>query len=191
MASNAMKRKNKDEVVELDCDFQKAYENANHAFLEQLINVFGFPFGIQMLITEMMARWKIHLSYGVKKDVGEVRLENGVIQGDAFSPLLIVLMIDPIIKIIKKNLENKVQILNYMDDLKVSTSSIPTAQTIHFTVKKYAPSVGMLINAKKSAIQLRIATPLPESLQEIPRLDEITYKYLEFEIKRGEVDMRK
>ena len=48
----------------------------------------------------------------------------------------------------------------------------------------------MVINAKKNAIQLSIETPLPESLQEIPRLEEITYKYLGFEMKRGEVDRR-
>ena len=56
-----------------------------------------------MLIIEMMARWKVGLSYG-SKTVGEVRLENGIIQGDAFSPLLFVLMIDPIIKIMKRTL---------------------------------------------------------------------------------------
>ena len=49
----------------------------------------------------MMARWKIRLSYGAKREVGEIRLENGIIQGDAFSPLLFVLMIDPLIKILK------------------------------------------------------------------------------------------
>ena len=52
----------------------------------------------------MMSRWKIRLSYGAKKDVGQVRLTNGIIQGDAFSPLLFVLMIDPLIKIIRKPL---------------------------------------------------------------------------------------
>ena len=56
----------KKDVVELYYDFQKAYDNVNHAFLEQLLFVYGFPLGIQMLITEMMARWKIHLSYGAK-----------------------------------------------------------------------------------------------------------------------------
>ena len=45
----------------------------------------------------------------------------------------------------------------------------------------------MVTNNKKSAIQLNVETPQPESLQEIPRMDETTYKYLEFEMK-GEVD---
>ena len=48
----------------------------------------------------------------------------------------------------------------------------------------------MVINTKKSAIQLNIETPLPQSLQEIPRLDETSYKYLGFEMKKGEIDRK-
>ena len=150
--------------------------------------MYGFPIGVQSLIIEMMARWKIRLSYGAKKDVGEVRLTNGIIQGDAFSPLLFVLMIDPLIKIIEKRFGEQTEVLYYMDDLKASTDNIEKARIIHGIVKKYAASVGMVINNKKSAIQLNVETPLPESLQEIPRLDETTYKYLGFEMKKGEVE---
>ena len=46
----------------------------------------------------------------------------------------------------------------------------------------------MVINNKKSAIQLNIETPIPQSLQDIPRLDETSYKYLGFEMKKGEVE---
>ena len=69
IASNLTKKKEKREVVELYYDFQKAYDNVNHAFLEKLLEVYGFPPGIQMLIVEMMARWKLSLSYGPKKEV--------------------------------------------------------------------------------------------------------------------------
>ena len=48
----------------------------------------------------------------------------------------------------------------------------------------------MVINAKKSAIQLNIETPLPKSLQEIPRMDETTYKYLGFQMKKGDVEAK-
>ena len=86
LASNAIKKNAKEVVVELYYDFQKAYDNVNHHFLDELMEVYGFPLGIQCLIIEMMTRWKIRLSYGAKKEVGEVRLTNGIIQGDAFSP---------------------------------------------------------------------------------------------------------
>ena len=77
-----------------------------------------------------------------------------------------------------------------MDDLKASMTSIRTAEKIHETVKRYASSVGMVVNKKKSAIQLNVETPLPESIQEIPRMDEETCRYLGFEMKKGEVDMK-
>ena len=136
LASNLMKKKDKNEVVELYYDFQKANDNVNHGFLERLLKVYGFPPGIQMLIIEMMNRWKIRLSYGTRKEVGEVKLENGIIQGDAFSPLLFVLMIDPLIKIMKNRVGDRVQVLNYIDDLKASTTNVETAQRIHGIVKE-------------------------------------------------------
>ena len=125
----------------------------------------------------MMARWKIRLSYGAKKEVGEVRLTNGIIQGDAFSPLLFVLTIDPLIKALKTRLGGRVEVLYFMDDLKASTDTIGRACTIHKIVKQYAKSVGTVINNRKSAIQMNIETPLPESLQEIPRLDDRTFAF--------------
>ena len=45
----------------------------------------------------------------------------------------------------------------------------------------------MVINNKKSAIQFSVETPLPQSLQEIPWMDETTYKYIRLEMKKGEV----
>ena len=66
LAANVMKRKEKNDIVELYYDFQKAYDNVNHAFLQELFDVYGFPLGTQMLIVEMMARWKIRLSHRAK-----------------------------------------------------------------------------------------------------------------------------
>ena len=64
-----------------------------------------------MIIIEMMAWWKIRLSYGEKREVGEVGLENVIIQGDAFSPLLFVFMIDPLIKILNRKVGEDAEIL--------------------------------------------------------------------------------
>ena len=35
---------------------------------------------------------------------------------------------------------------------------------------------------------MKVEAPLPESLQDIPKFDETTYRYLWFEMKTGEVD---
>ena len=73
-----MMKKDKKEAIELYYDFQKAYDNVNHSYLDELMEVYGFPLDIQCLIVEMMVMWKIRLSYGAKKEVGEVRLTNGI-----------------------------------------------------------------------------------------------------------------
>ena len=49
--------------MELYYDFQKAHDNVNHAFQEELLEVYKFPLGVQMLIIQMMNRWKIYLSH--------------------------------------------------------------------------------------------------------------------------------
>ena len=184
---NVAKKREEKEIVELYYDFQKAYDNVNHSFLEKLLNVYGFPPGVRMLIIEMMARWKIGLSYGAKKGVGEVRLANGIIPGDVLSPPLFVLMIDPLINMMKSRLSDRVKVLYYMDDLKASVSSVKIVHNVRVIVKRYANAVGMVINEYKSSIQLSFETPLPESLKDNTRLDETTYKYLGFEMKKGEV----
>ena len=42
--------------------------------------------------------------------------------------------------------------------------------------------------SKISLIPMIVEIPLPEYLQDIPRLDETTYRYLGFEMKKGEVE---
>ena len=64
------------------------------------------------------------------------------------------------------------------------------AQTVYEIVEKYADAVGIVINNKKSAILLNVETPLQQSLQEIPRIDDTTNKYLGFEMKKGETAMK-
>ena len=129
-------------------DFQKAYDNVNHAFLEEFPDAHGFPFGVQSIIVEMMASWRIRLSYGPKKEVGKVRLENGIIQGDASSPLLFLLMIDPLMKVLKRGCGDDAEILYFMDDLKASCDGLEKAIQVHETVKRYDAYVGMVVNKK-------------------------------------------
>ena len=98
---------------------------------------------------------------GRKEDVGEVRLTNSIIQGDAFSPLLFVLMIDPLIKIMKKRrVGEDAEILDYMDDLKSSMTDVHFAQTVHGVVKGHEDSDGMVINDTKCKIQHNVEKPL-------------------------------
>ena len=106
----------------------------------------------------MTARWKIRLSYGAKKEVGEVRLENCIIHRDAFSPLLFVLMIDPLIKIMNKNRWIHVEILSYWSSQNTrpfvsenTTPRIKIYDTAFQFSKSTSPVVSLTHNAFKEA----------------------------------------
>ena len=100
--------------------------------------------------------------------------------GRCLLPLLFVLIIYHLIEILK-TFEDPAEILYYMDDLKVSREGLERAMQVNETVKQYAQSFWMGIDIKKSAIQLNTEIPT-QSLQNIPQLDEVTYKYLGFEM---------
>ena len=43
LAFNLSRKKEKKDVVELYYDFQKAYDDVNHSFLDEIMEVYGFP----------------------------------------------------------------------------------------------------------------------------------------------------
>ena len=143
--------------------------------------MYGLPIGVQMLIIEMMTHWKIRLSYGEKKEVGEVRLENGIIQGDAFSHLLFILMIDPLIKILKKSVGDETEVLNSMDDMKASTSSIERHKQ-SMSPRSDMHSLLELSSTRRAPSSSQSRRP-STSLSRTSKMDETTYKYLGFEMK--------
>ena len=69
--------------------------------------------------------------------------------------------IDPLIGVIKKRIDDREEVLDFMNDLKASETDIRITQTDHVIVKKYFSLAEMNINLKKSAIQLNIRIPHP------------------------------
>ena len=90
-------------------------------------------------------------------------------------------MIDPLIKIIKRSLGDRVEVRYFMDDLKASTTNIEAAQAVHETVK-FAACVVMVVNNKKNTIKLNAETPTP-CLSGAYRGLMIRRRYLGFEMK--------
>ena len=61
--TNTLRKKGRADMIELYYDFQKAYDNVNLDYLVELMDVYGFPIGVQSLTIEMSMLWKISLSY--------------------------------------------------------------------------------------------------------------------------------
>ena len=94
------------------------------------------------------------------------------------------MIIEPFIKVLREGVDERPERLYSINDLNASSMKTDTTQTIHQLAKKFTAAVGMVIKNKKSDIKLSIETPLPNSLQDIPRIDETTYKYFGYETIR-------
>ena len=74
-----------------------------------------------------MKTWRVELTAGGKSLV-EAKIQRGIFQGDAFSPLLFIIAMMPLNHILRKcttgyklsRLQEKINHLMYMDDLKLS-----------------------------------------------------------------------
>ena len=148
-------------------DFQKAYDNVNHNHLLKLLDIYGFPRDIQDFLTNMVMKMKVELRYDKSHPVGKVRLENGNIQGDALSPLLFVLTVDPLIKMLKKKHGENIEMMHYRDDLKIRINNIETRKEVYEKIKRMRRGTGMVLNIKKSGIDVEEENHT-EELQELP-----------------------
>ena len=95
-------------------------------------------------------------------NIGKIKINNGILQGDTMSPLLFILSIDPIlneidniikgIEIKKDNKNIKINKLVYMDDLKIFINENENAAEIDNKIINLYKNIGMKINESKSGI---------------------------------------
>ena len=97
----------------------------------------------------------IKLNYG-KEYISDIKLRNGILQGDTMSPLLFIIALDPIIKEIDRNMigirvnkDTYIKKLVYMDDLKVYVNEKESPKLIDDKIIALYKSIGMKINSKK------------------------------------------
>lgn len=111
-------------------DYVKAYDSVPHSWIEESLHLYKIdPTAIRFILS-LMKKWRTrmvlpHANGSIETD--EIRIETGIFQGDAFSPLLFCLAINPISNILNraklgfKTLSTSISHLLYMDDLKATT----------------------------------------------------------------------
>ena len=119
--------KKKSKWVELYYDVSKAYDSVNHKWLIKCLQYFNITKKIIIVIESMMNMWKLEM-YHKNTFIGNIKVNNGILQVDSFSPLLITMSIDCVSKTIEKYIqpikieENgmtfELSHIFYMDDLK-------------------------------------------------------------------------
>ena len=107
-------------------DYKKAYDMVPHYWVVQCLDLFGVAENIKSLLVNSMEKWKVMLCSG-NSELGEVKIKQGIFQGDSLSRLVFVLALIPLSLILRKvkaayefsESKEKINHLLFMDDLKL------------------------------------------------------------------------
>ena len=173
-------------------DYRKAYDMVPHSWIIECLKMIGVSENIITLIKNSMKNWETILTAG-NEELGNVKIERGIFQGDSLSPLLFIICLIPLSLILRKcqakyNLgKNKPDInhLLFMDDLKLFAKSENEIDTLVNTVHIFSQDIGMEFGVKKcGVVSLKRGKLIKSNGIELPtgekikNVDEDGYKYL-------------
>ena len=76
-------------------DYRKAYEFIPHSWIKECMELMGIAENVRELLVKSMMQWKLSLTSN-GNELGDVKGNTGIFQGDSLSPLLFVLCMIPI-----------------------------------------------------------------------------------------------
>ena len=144
-------------------------------------------------IEQTMKTWREDLKAG-GKSIGETKIQRGIFQGDALSPLLFIIAMMPLNHILRKcaagyklnRSQEKINHLMYMDDIKLFAKNERELETLIHAVRIHSQDIGMEFGIEKSAmLVMKSGKRHMTDGMELPNHDRIrtleekeTYKYL-------------
>ena len=106
-------------------DSKRAYDIVLQSWILHCLKTCKIPDQIVQFIEKTMPTWRVELTAGGQR-LAEIKIQRGIFQEDAVSPLLFVIAMMPLNHIVRKGtagyklskLQEKVNRLMYMDDIK-------------------------------------------------------------------------
>ena len=110
-------------------------------------------------IEKIMKTWRVELAAG-GRSLAEAKIQRGIFQGDALSPLLFIVATMPLNHILRKctagyklsRSQEKVNHLMYLDDIKLFAKNEKELETLIHTVRIYSQNIGMEFSIEKCAM---------------------------------------
>ena len=143
-------------------------------------------------IEQTMETWRVELT-ARGKGIAETKIQRGIFQGDALSPLLFIIAMMPLNHILRKctagyklsRSQEKINHLMYMDDIKLFAKNEKELETLIHAVRIYSQDIGMEFGIEKCAMLMKSGKRHMTDGMELPNHDRIrtleeneTYKYL-------------
>ena len=109
-------------------------------------------------IEKNMKNWRVEITTG-RKSLAETKIQRGIFQGEALSPLLFIIAMMPLNPILRKctagyklRSQEKIHHLMYMDDIKLFAKNEKELETLIHTVRIYSQDIGMEFSIEKCAL---------------------------------------
>ena len=172
-------------------DYKKTYDMVPQSWIINCLKMYKISHEIINFIEKTMKNWRVELTAG-EKSLAETKIQKGIFQGDALSPLLFIIAMMPQNHILRKctagykfsRSQEKINHLMYMDDIKLFVKNEKELETLIHT--EYTVKTGMKFGIEKCALLVMKSSKrhLTDGIK-LPNQDKIrtltkneTYKYL-------------
>ena len=174
-------------------DYKKAYDMVPRSWIIHCLKMYKISHEVINFIEKTMQTWRVELTAG-GRSLAETKIQRGIFQGDALSPLLFIIAMMPLNHTLRKCIagyklsrsQEKINHLMYMDDIKLFTKNEKELETLIHAVRIYSQDIGMEFGIEKCAmLVMKSGKRHMTDRMELPNHDEIrtlgeneNYKYL-------------
>ena len=142
-------------------DYKKAYDMLPQRWILHCLKMYKIPQEVINFIEQTMKTWRVELTAG-GRSIAETKIQKGIFQGDALSPLLFIIAMMPQNHILRKctagfrlnRSQEKINHLMYMDDIKLFAKNERELETLIHAVRIYSQDIGMEFGIEKCAMHV-------------------------------------
>ena len=129
-------------------DYKKAYDIVPKSWIINCLKMYKISDEVINFIEENMKTWRVELTAGGTSSA-EAKIQRGIFQGDAPSPLLFIIAMMPLNHILRKctagyklrRSQEKINHLMYMDDIKLFAKNQKELETLIHAVRIYSQDI--------------------------------------------------
>jgi len=136
-------------------DYKKAYDSVPHTWILESLRLHNIEPGLIAFIQQSMTHWKTKLYFN-SKSTAEIKINCGIYQGDALSPLLFCIALNPLSVILDKSgysykfkSGNSINHLFYMDDIKLYAKNERDIDSLIHLTRVFSSDIGMTFGLEK------------------------------------------
>ena len=138
-------------------DYKKAFNMVPQSWITHCFKMYKISHEVINFIEKTMQTWRVELTVG-GRSLAETKIQRGIFQRDALSPLLFIIAMMPLNHILRKctawyklsRSQEKINHLMYMDDIKLFAKNEKGLETLIHAVRIYSQDIGMAFGREKS-----------------------------------------